>query len=140
MGKFKLGESGNPRGKPRGALHRATRAAQELLDGEAQELTRRCIELAKEGNPLALKLCLERLIPTARERPLSLKLPRVKGPADLPKALRTILEAAAAGEITPGEGQALTAMIEVYRKGLELADIEARVTALEQREVKHGKP
>ena len=132
MGRFKPGESGNPKGKPKGTLHKATRAAQELLDGEAQELTRRCIELAKEGNPLALKLCLERLIPTARERPLSLKLPRVKGAADLPKALRAILEAATAGEITPGEGQALTAMLESYRKGLELLELEARLSRLEE--------
>ena len=132
MGKFKPGESGNPRGKPKGTLHKATRAAQELLYGEAQELTRRCIELAKEGNPLALKLCLERLIPTARERPLRLKLPRVKGAADLPKALQAVMKAVADGEITPGEGQALTAMLESYRKGLELSELEARLSRLEE--------
>jgi hypothetical protein len=38
MGKFKLGESGNHKGKPKGTLHKATRAAQELLDGEGEAL------------------------------------------------------------------------------------------------------
>jgi hypothetical protein len=33
---FKPGQSGNPKGKPKGALNQTTRAAQELLDGEAQ--------------------------------------------------------------------------------------------------------
>jgi hypothetical protein len=35
---FQPGQSGNPRGKPKGALNQATRAAQELLDGKAQAL------------------------------------------------------------------------------------------------------
>jgi len=63
------------------------RTAQELLDGEAQELTRRCIELAKQGNLIALRLCLERLIPVRRELPLSLSLPKVEGTADLAEAM-----------------------------------------------------
>jgi len=80
---FKPGKSGNPQGRPKGALNQTTRAAQELLDGEAPELTRRCIELAKQGNLIALRLCLERLIPVLRELPLSLSLPKVEGAADL---------------------------------------------------------
>ena len=129
--KFKPGKSGNPKGKPKGTLHKATRAAQELLDGEAEALTRKAIAQALEGNPIALRLCLERLVPIRRERPISLKLPKIRGAADLPQALEAVMQGVAAGEITPGEGQALTAMLEGYRKGLELTDIEARLTALE---------
>jgi hypothetical protein len=132
MGRFKPGESGNPKGKPKGTLHKATRAAQELLDGEVEAITRKAIDKALEGDSIALRLCLERLIPPRKDRPLAVKLPRVKGAADLPKTLRAILEAAAAGEITPGEGQALTAMLESYRKGLELLELEARISRLEE--------
>ena len=81
---------------------------------------------------MALRLCLERLIPARKERPLSLAFPEIKGAADLPTALARVLEAVAGGEITPGEGQALAAMIEAYRKGIELTEIEARLTALEK--------
>jgi hypothetical protein len=128
---FKPGQSGNPKGKPKGALNQATRAAQELLDGEADGLTRKVVELAKAGNVVALRLCLERLIPPRKDRPITLKLPKVGGVEDIPKALEAILEAVAKGGITPGEGQAVAAMLEAYRKGVELADIEARLTALE---------
>jgi hypothetical protein len=137
MAKFKPGQSGNPGGKPKGALNQATRVAQELLDGEAQALTRKAIERAMEGDSIALRLCLERLVPVRRERPLNLKLPPVKGAADLPRALEGVMKAVAAGEITPGEGQALTAMLEIYRKGLEIADIERRIKFLEEQT--HGK-
>ena len=60
-------------------------AAQQLLDGEAQEITRKVIELATGGNPVALKLCLERVLPPRKDRPISLKLPEVKTVSDVPQ-------------------------------------------------------
>ena len=49
-GNWKPGQSGNPAGKAKGTLHHATRAAMALLDGEAEALTRKAIEKAKEGD------------------------------------------------------------------------------------------
>ena len=132
MSKFTSGQSGNPGGRPKGALNKATLATQALLDGEAEALTRKVVELAKNGNSVALRLCLERLLPPRKDRPINFNLPSIKGAADLLQALGAILEAVAQGEITPGEGQTLTAMLDTYRKGLETTDLEARVTALEK--------
>jgi hypothetical protein len=133
--KFKPGQSGNPKVKAKGTLHKATRAALELLDGEAESITRKAIEKAIDGDSIALRLCLERLIPARKDRSITIKMPRVKGAADLPQALQAVMKAVAIGEITPGEGQALTAMLEDYRKSLELAELEARIKALEEREL-----
>jgi hypothetical protein len=130
---FKPGQSGNPKGRPQGSKHKATIAAQTLLDGEAQALTKKAVELAKAGNVLALRLCLERLIPIRKDQPIKLKLPKLEDVADIPKVLEAILKSVAQGEITPSEGQSLAAMLEAYRKGVELADFEARLTALEGR-------
>ena len=132
MSKFKTGQSGNPGGRPKGALNKATLATQALLDGEAEALTRKVVELAKDGNPVALRLCLERLLPPRKDRPVTIDLPPLEGAQDLPQALKAILEAVARGEITPGEGHTLTAMLDAYRKGLETTDHEARITALEK--------
>ena len=65
---FAKGHSGNPKGRPAGALNRTTRAAQSLLDGEAEAITRTAIDKAKQGDGLALRLCLERLLPACKER------------------------------------------------------------------------
>jgi len=66
----------------RGSRHKASLIAESLLDGECQRLTRRAIELALDGDIKALKMCLERILPPARERPCSFKLPLISTAAE----------------------------------------------------------
>jgi|SRR5208337_1814550 len=118
MGKFIPGQSGNPSGRPKGALNKTTLATRALLEGKAEILTRKAIELAKEGNPVALRLCLQRLLPPPpKDRTVNFTLPKMEGPQDLFKGIAAILEAVAQGEITPGEGQTLTTILETSLKG-----------------------
>ena len=76
---------GNP-GRPRGARHKATQAALALLDGEAEALTRRAVELALEGDTTALRLCLERIAPPRKDAPIQFDLPPMETAADAAKA------------------------------------------------------
>lgn len=48
-------KKGNP-GRPKGARNKVTLAVEALLDGEAEDLTRKAVELAQEGNTTALRL------------------------------------------------------------------------------------
>lgn len=128
-------QKGNP-GRPKGALNKTTHAIQELLDGEAEALTRKAIEMAKEGDTTALRLCLERLCPPRKDRPVSISLPKIEKPDDAVKASAALLESVAAGEITPLEGAAVATLIEAHRRLVELEDIEQRITRLEQERMK----
>lgn len=128
---FQKGKSGNPEGRREGSRNKATIAAQALLDGEAEALTRKAVELALTGDSQALRLCLERLLPVRRERPVSLELPKVEGAADLPNITASILEAVSSGDLTPGEGATLAGIVTAHGKTLELADLETRLSALE---------
>jgi hypothetical protein len=133
MARFRKGESGNPRGRAKGSRHKATLAALALLEGDLEAITQVCIDKAKDGDLMAVKLILDKLLPNRRERSINLKVPRVKGAQDIPQALEAVMQAVAAGDLTPGEGQALTTMLEAYRKGLEFTTIESRLRALEEK-------
>ena len=130
---FKPGQSGNPAGKPKGTRNKATLMAQALLDGEAEALSRKCVELALGGDTTALRLCLERVCPPRRERPVALDMPVLAKAEDGPKAIGAIIAAVAGSEITPGEGQALTAMLEARRRAIETEELDQRITNLERR-------
>lgn len=133
-GKFAPGNRANPKGRIPGSRNKATLAAQALLDGEVENLTRKAVELALEGDTTALRLCLERILPARKEAALApLDLPKVEGAADLPQLTAAILDSVAAGRITPGEGQALAALTNAHAKTLEIAELEQRITALEKR-------
>src|SRR3954470_16848279 len=100
---FKKGQSGNPAGKPKGARHRTTMAVDALLEGEAETITRKAVELAKAGDTVALRLCMDRLAPPRRDRPVPFTLPKLDTVADAKAASAAILEAVAEGELTPNE-------------------------------------
>ncbi len=129
---FKPGQSGNPDGRPKGARNRATVAAERLLDGEADALTRKAIDLAKQGDTTALRLCLERILPARKDRPVSFDMPRIESVADSVKAAAAIASAVAEGELTPMEAAELSKVVDGYTRAVETADLGARLMRLEQ--------
>ncbi|WP_292530432.1 DUF5681 domain-containing protein [Methylocystis sp.] len=132
-GRFPPGVSGNPAGRPKGARHRATLAVEALLEGEAEALSRKAIEMALAGDGVALRLCLERLLPARRDRPVSFDLPKIETAADATKATGAILSAVASGEVTPVEAESVSKIVEAHLKALEASEFEARLSALESK-------
>ena len=130
-GRFAKGHSGNPAGKPPGCRHKATRAAEALLAGEAGALTRKAIETALQGDVAALRLCLERLLPPRKDRPIEVDLPALKRPSDITAAMATLARAVGEGQLTPSEAQAVASLLEGHRKAIETEELEARIVALE---------
>ena len=130
---FEKGKSGNPSGKPIGTRHRATQLAENLLDGQTEELVQKCVEMALSGDGAAMKLCLDRLIPPRKDRPVSLELPQIENMDDATCAMAVIANAVSDGSITPIEGQVLSSMIENYRKTVETIELEKRIGELERK-------
>ena len=133
-GRFVPGQSGNPRGKVPGTRNRATRAALELLHGQLEELTQTAVNMALAGDSVALRLVLDKVLPTAKESLIdegAVVLPDLSG-ENLPRAVGAVIEAVAGGALTPSQGQALVSMLDGFRKSVELSEIEQRLTALEE--------
>lgn len=130
-GRFAPGSSGNPAGRPAGARHKATLAVEALLEGEAEALTRKAIELALAGDGPALRLCLERVAPVRKGRPVQLPLPAVKTLSDMADAQSAILAAMASGDVTTDEGADLAKVLEAVGASVARRDLEARIAKLE---------
>ena len=79
---FQPGQSGNLAGRPKGARNRSSLAAEKLMEGEVERITRACINLALEGDSTALRLCLSRILPVKRERSINIDLPVLNGAKD----------------------------------------------------------
>jgi hypothetical protein len=129
---FEPGQSGNPAGKAKGTRNKVTLAIEALLDGEAEALTRKAIEIAKGGDLAALRLCLDRLAPPRKDRLVMFELPTITCAADAVKASAALVTAVAIGDLTPAEAGELGKLIEAYVKALEATDFAARLENLER--------
>jgi hypothetical protein len=125
---------GNPGRRP-GAKNRTTIATAALLEGEAQQLLRTAVELAKAGNVVMLKFLLGRIL--LRERLIELDLPRMDFADDAVEALGHIMRAVSEGKISPSEGAALAGLMNAFTDAIEMADVVKRLDALEA-QVKGG--
>jgi hypothetical protein len=128
---FQAGQSGNPNGRPLGSRNRTTLAVEALLDGEAEGLTRKAIELAKAGDMTALRLCMDRIAPARKDRPVAFSLPKLTTPGDAVAAAAAITEAVAAGDLTPSEAAELAKLVDAYARAIEVHDLNERVARLE---------
>jgi Family of unknown function (DUF5681) len=136
---FQKGHSGNPQGRPPGARNAATMMAEQLLDGEAEAITRKAIELAKQGDLTALRMCLERIVPPRRQRPVNLIMPEINSVDHANNAMAAITTAVASGQLTPTEATELSRVVDGYVKTLEVTEIERRLRILEERTIRDAK-
>jgi uncharacterized protein DUF5681 len=129
---FPPGKSGNPNGRPRGSRNHATLAAEALLEGEAEGITRKLIDKALEGDMTALRMCLDRLVAPRRERCISFELPKIETAADAANASAALIAECAAGNVSSSEATEIMALISSHVRVLEVMELEARVIALEK--------
>ncbi len=132
-GRWRKGVSGNPAGASTGSRNRVTKAAEALLDGEAETLTRKAVDLALDGDTTALRLCLERIVPLRKDAPVQFDLPPMKGAEDAARAAGAVVAAVAQGELTPTEGAHVMGLVDAYRRALETSELDARLHKVEER-------
>jgi hypothetical protein len=129
---FQKGQSGNPAGRPPGSRNKATLAAEALLEGELERLTREAIDRAMDGDALLLRLCITRLMPAPRGRRVQLDLAGGGNVADVAASLEATIRAVAEGVISPLEASDVAEVIELQRRTVETVDLERRLAHLEE--------
>jgi len=132
VAKFSKGQSGNPSGKPKGCRNATTILFDELLKANAEELIEKAIEMAKDGDGPALRLCIDRLAPPRKDRPVWFELPKMNEARDAVNASAAIVAAVAGGELTPVEAAELSKVVDSYARVLQAVEFEERLSKLER--------
>ena len=130
-GLFERGGVPGP-GRPRGSRSRLAKALDGLAADDAEAVYATVRNLALSGDLPACREILSRSWPVPKGRAVDLEIPTVNGVSDLPGIVATLLQAVASGELIPSEAQEFAAVIETYRKSIELSDIENRLSKLEK--------
>jgi hypothetical protein len=133
---FLKGQSGNPRGRPQGSRHKVSLLVDSMIEREAEALTTKALELAKDGHERLLVACLDRLAPVRRSRRIQLDLPSVETAENILKAQAVVVGAVARGEIDTDEAKAMADILETKRRALETVEFDKRITTLETSETR----
>lgn len=107
---FKKGKSGNPSGRPQGAISKRTQIA-KLLEPHSEQLIAKVLELALAGDINALRLCMERLVPKPQREPLGIQLPKVIDDSNIDEIKNNILNAVFDGVISVDHGEKLINLV-----------------------------
>lgn len=128
-GQFKAGQSGNPKGRPKGALS----PANKLVKQAAPEILESVIEQAKAGDLQAAALVLARGVPTlkATQEPVELITAAEFEQMTTPERAEAILAAAVSGRIAPDVAQQLIVSLTAVAGVTEWAELARRVEELE---------
>jgi len=133
-GRWKAGESGNPKGRPAGTGKVAhIRAA---IAAHVPELVQALVTKALTGDVGAARLLLERTV--APLRAIEPAQPLTLPDGSLTDQGRAVLKAVAAGELAPGQGASLLSAIGALARVSEIDELTARIEALEAEHAKKG--
>lgn len=128
---FKPGQSGNPRGRPKGSKNKRRGLAEALLESDAPELARLALDEARAGDKVMLRACLTRAVAPARGRAVRFELPSGRNPERILDALAATQERMTAGIVTPQEARDiagfLTARLSAYEAWLRTKRLEDRL-------------
>lgn len=132
-GRWKEGESGNPKGRRPGTGEVAK--LRNSIAAHLPAIITQLVAKAKEGDAQAARLLLERVLPALRpiEQAVALSLPTGEGMTAQGVA---IVQAVAAGILAPGQGAALLTGLGALARIKEIDELEKRITQLEG--AKHG--
>lgn len=133
MSRFKTGQSGNPKGRPRKGTATAEALRAKLAD-RAGEVLDTVVEAALAGDLQAARLVLERIVPPLRAQSQPVELLGLAHCQTLTERATAILAAVGAGELAADTGAQLLGALGTVAKIRETDELEARIRALEARD------
>jgi hypothetical protein len=104
---------------------------EQLVNGEAEKIASKLIELATGGNVRCLEIALDRIAPKRSGRPIDFQLPAIKNLHDVVSAMAAVTSGVNDGSLTVEEASHLARVLDGYANAVTTFDLVARVEALE---------
>ena len=120
------------RGRPKGSSNKTNSQGDDLLGQYADSVKRKCVAMALQGNPQALRMCMERISPRRLDARIQLSWPKIRSAHDVEKAAEKITQAIQRGKISPLEGSKMMSILETRSRFMENANFESRLEKLEE--------
>jgi len=129
--KWQPGESGNPKGRPKGSgLAGELRRA---IGARAVELVEAMLARALEGDTAAASVLLARVLPALKPEAGALRIPGFAAARTLGERADAALRAAGNGEVPTDAAAAIVAALAGHARIVEAEELERRIRALEER-------
>lgn len=126
---FKPGQSGNPKGRPRGNRNALTALRKAIADA-IPEIIETVVSQAKAGDVTAAKLLIDRVCPPLKAQAVPIALP---ANGTLTDQGAEVIRATMNGQISPDIGSQLIAALASQSKIVEIDELTRRIEALENR-------
>jgi len=97
---------------------------------DAQDIIRKTIDKAKDGNGTALRICWDRIAPLPKKEPVGCDLPPLLEVSDAASFVAALITAVACGDLVAREGSDIAKLVDTYLRTLEVTELEARVAKL----------
>ncbi len=132
---WKPGQSGNPAGCPTGSRRRNYISCDIILEQAAPELVERLITNALAGSNQALRACVERILPVAKNHKVELKnFPSEIDTVEQASAANSyLLNAVANSEISSQDAESVSRLISQKISAVQVSSIELELRELKER-------
>ena len=88
--------------------------------------------MALDGDVVALRICLDKILPARKDRAVTFPLPPVGTPRDAADLMAAVIAAVGAGRVTPSEGAEVSKMMDAFVKAYQAAELNDRSVPINQ--------
>ncbi len=103
-----------------------------VLEGEAVQIARKTVDLAKEGKPWAARMCFSYLMPRGTDRTVQFDLPPIQNLDDVSLGMQSVMTAVKEGDLTPQQGETIFRILGRHADVMVYQDLQRRVEKLER--------
>ncbi|WP_345198036.1 DUF5681 domain-containing protein [Kistimonas scapharcae] len=125
------GVSGNAKGRSPGPRSKVIETLRKPLEKNGKAIIAKVVDMALEGDPQAMKICCDKLLPNLRGADQVVVVDGITGNSSITEKAEAIVNATVTGKIPPDQATSLLSALASCCRIIEAGELLARIEALE---------